>query len=315
MKGCPSLATWLLRLSAGFFAVAANAQVFPDAVFRPALLAPGSIAFSRSGSGDLAVLDHGLRRYVWPGAISRVDRFELNAARRLPWRKDADAVAGLSYERTEFHGAYRAVLEHEEALTLNAQLTQVIDERWRLAAFVRPGYYGTLEDVSAKGLNAPALIYATYEPNHDAAWLFGVSADAFARYPVLPVAGLRWQAGPGCTLALGYPETALTWQASDKLRLRLAMTSAGGSYRAQQRTYSTAGTLVDVREVRAGLGVDWNLCAGCRVSLEAGRVLDREIDLHRRVFSIRGTRANDYRHLKYDGGQANFITVGFAVGL
>jgi hypothetical protein len=138
------------------------------------------------------------------------------------------------------------------------------------------------------------LITATYATRRELAWTFALSLDPFAKISLLPVLGVRWQMAPQWKLELGFPHTALTWQATDSLALRADVSFQGGSYRVRSAPLggsAGADTLLDYREVHAGAGLDYNLGPAITLSVDAGQVIYRRFDYHKLHYDLKGDSA------------------------
>jgi hypothetical protein len=295
--------TMLLGLALTFGGVCA--QQPPSVVFRPPLLDSFAAGYSYSGQNDLTGEYLGSRFPV--GRVS-VHHFEFSASGRTGGPAGLRLAYGLAYALNELRIDNNALLpEWLEELSLNVGLIKVINPEWNAAVFIRPGIYGDLRHTNSKSVNVPVLITANYTRNRDLTWTFALSVNTFSRYPVLPVLGVRWQIDPDWNLSLGFPRTALTWQATDVLSLHAVISFQGGSYRIR-RVFPNVGTLLDYREIRTGLGCEWKLDQSLQLSFETGFVADQRFDYHRRLLRLEGG-SSAYRRWRLDGGQTPYLTL------
>jgi hypothetical protein len=107
------------------------------------------------------------------------------------------------------------------------------------------------------------------------------------------VAGVRWEFTPGWTFALMYPRAGFSWKMTPGLTWQAGLHIDGGGYRVTRNLgvpaagiARLANTRLDVRELRAGLGAEWDLGGGFSLGLEAGVVTDRKFDYPDRNYRL-----------------------------
>ena len=128
-----------------------------------------------------------------------------------------------------------------------------------------------------------------------------------SRRPVLPVAGVRWEFTPGWTFAVMYPRVGLAWKARPGVTWQAGLHIDGGGYRVTQNLGvpapgmpRLANTRLDVRELRAGIGVDWEFGPGLSLGFETGVVTDRKFDFHDRNYRL-DTNGGPFAALSFRG--------------
>ncbi len=264
------------------------AQQPPSAVFRTSLLDSFASNYSSSTKADLS------HQGTVIGAVS-VQHFELSGSGRHEITAGLQFDFGLGYDTNLLDAnAAGRLPDRLSALSANLGLIHPLTPRWTVALFARPGFYGDLLQLDSRSLNAPVLFTAIYAPRRELAWTFALSLDPFAKISVLPVLGVRWQLAPKWNLELGFPHTALTWQASEGLALRTDVVFQGGSYRVRPAVPAgSAGneTLLDYREIRAGAGFDCKLGHATTLSFDAGLVIDRRFDYYKLNYRLNGDSA------------------------
>ena len=259
----------------------------PSTVFRPTLLESSAGNYSYSTKADL-------NRGGVVGAVA-VHHAEVSLSGRHELTAGLQLAYGLGYD-TNLLAADAAVPLPDQltVLSVNLGLIRSLNSEWTAALFARPGFYSDFARLGSRSLNVPVLVTANYTPRPELAWTFALSLDPFAKNPVLPVIGVRWQFAPDWEFALGFPRTGFTWQANADLALRADVSFQGGSYRvmhAPAAAPALAGTLLDYREIRAGAGLDYKLADATTLSLDAGVVTDRRFDYHERNYRLNGDPA------------------------
>jgi hypothetical protein len=281
----------LLRLGLIFSLTALTAAAQPaSATFRSSLLESWSFGYGYSSKGDL-------ERSGPAGAVA-VQRVDLSIAGRRSTAGGIMLVYGFNFTSNELDTAPGTPLPERLAeLSLNLGGSRRLNPAWSLSLFARPGFYG---DFTAIGdsLNLPVLAVANYARSKELVWTFGLNVNPMADYPVLPVAGVRWQFSPAWTFNLGFPQAGFVYQASAKTTWRAGVSFQGGSFRISDNlgvpaagVDRLANTLLDYREVRVGLGADLTLAAGFVLVLDAGMVTDRKFDYYDRDYQLNGEPA------------------------
>ena len=264
------------------------AQQPPSTVFRTSLLGLSSGNYSYSTKADLTHSGAKIGGVaVHHAEVSLSGRHELTAGMQLAY--------GLGYD-TNLLVADAAVPLPDQlsAFSVNLGLIRSLNSEWTAALFIRPGFYSDFDHLGSRSLNVPVLVTANYTPRRGLTWTFALRLDLFAKNPVLPVVGVRWQFAPDWEFALGFPRTGFTWQANTDLALRADISFQGGSYRVMHAPApipALGDTLLDYREIRAGAGLDFNMADATTLSLDAGFVTDRRFDYHELNYRLNGDPA------------------------
>lgn len=258
----------------------------PSATMRPALVE--SLAVDVSSSSSEAVERGGVNHgevAVFTSSVSVSGRCGINPTTSL--------VYGVAFLRHDLDAATPLLPDQLTELSLSVGLRRQFSPAWSGAAFLRPGYYG--EKLAGESFNLPALAMATWVQSPTLTWNFGVNANAFAEYPVLPIAGVRWQFARDWTFNVGFPQSGFSWRAREGVTLRAGVGFNGGSFRVSEERGSPAAgigrltnTFVDFREVRVGAGADIALGDGLMLTVSAGVFTDRKFDYFDRDFVLDG---------------------------
>jgi hypothetical protein len=286
----------LIALAAIFLCVrgTAFAQQPPSTVFHPALLELSAGNYSYSTKSDL---DHG-------GVVGgvAVHHAEVSLSGRHELHDGLQLAYGLAYDTNLLLADATVPLpDNLTVFSVNFGLIRTLDSDWTAALFVRPGFYSDFKQLGSRSLNMPVLLTANWTARPDLRWTFALSYNGFSRNPLLPVLGVRWDFAPEWNLEVGFPRTAVTWQAGDRLALHLDAGFQGGSYRVMRGPAALpalAGTRLDYREIRTGAGLDFKLADATTLSLEAGLVADRRFDYHE-------------SHYRLDGDTAGYLKLSF----
>ena len=263
----------------------------PSATTRPDLLASIDVTASYSSREDIS------RGPTVLGSLA-VDQFGFRASARHAWSEQTTLLYGAAVNTHDFKASLPTLPIPDDLteLSLNLGVQHRYNERWSASVFLRPGFYGDLDDgLDTDALNAPLLALANYARSRDLIWSFGLNVNAFSDNPVLPVVGVRWQFAPDWLFSVGFPRTGLTWKANERLSLRTSVGFSGGSFRLTRNLGSPAAgiarlanTFVDFREVRVGLGADYALTDRASLSLDVGAVTDRKLDYFNKGYRLDG---------------------------
>lgn len=215
-------------------------------------------------------------------------------------------VAGLSYGRLDLDASAGLPLPGTlEELAVRLSWERILSPGVFTVVSARPGFSG--DRLNGDSFNVPVLLLGGFASSRQLVWTFGVNANALSRRPVMPVAGVRWEFTPGWTFAVMYPRVGFTWRARPGLTWQAGLHLDGGGYRVTQNLgvpapgiARLANTRFDVRELRAGVGADWDLGNGCSLGLEAGVVTDRKFDFHDRNYRL-DTNGGPFAALSFKG--------------
>lgn len=203
---------------------------------------------------------------------------------------------GLTYTATILDQTSGTPLPDQlNELGLRLGVSRRLTEQWNAMLSATPGLYGDLEDIDGKTFNIPLLALATYRQSPDLVWAFGARVNVYSDYPVLPIAGVRWQFAPGWSFDVGVPRTGVSWRATEDLTVRGSLTFQGGTYRITENlgvpaggTRRLANTFLDYRELRVGLGAELALGERSSFAFDVGATLDRTFDYFDRDYELDG---------------------------
>lgn len=149
-----------------------------------------------------------------------------------------------------------------------------------------PGIYGT-NHLTWDDVNMPFIAGGTYIYNANVQFIVGVSVDIESKYPVIPVAGLRWKIARDWVLNAVLPEPRLEYDASRSVVVYLGATIKETNFRVDdhfgdaQNNPRLNHAVLTYSEVRAGVGADWKLSSIVTLSAEAGYQPYRTFDFYR----------------------------------
>lgn len=259
-----------------------------SATFRPVLLESYALSYGHTARGDLS--DASVRGTV------EVRHFDFSVTGRTALSQGTVLLHGLAYARNRFAVSGAALLpEAVEEITVSLGVQQVLSARWFIAAYLRPGFYGDGLSFDRRTFNAPLLATAFYTVDRDLSWIFGFSANAAADNPFIPVAGVRWKFAPDWTLNIGFPRAGLSYRAGENLLLHAGATVQGGGYRLTTALGSPGvgrpalgRTWLEYREIRLGLGAEYNLSPRIALTADAGWTVDQRFDYFDRDYKLKG---------------------------
>jgi hypothetical protein len=194
---------------------------------------------------------------------------------------------GAEWERFSFGMPQMSLLPN----TLqSAALVLGFDTQFSDSILVRmeahPGLYGT-NHLSFDEVNVPFIAGGTYIYNSNVQFIVGVSVDIEARYPVIPVAGIRWKLARDWVLNAVLPEPRIEYGASRNVTVYLGATIKETNFRVDQHFGDAQHNpvlnhaVLSYSEVRTGLGADWKLSPIITLTAEAGYQPYRNFDFYR----------------------------------
>lgn len=270
---------------------AAVAVAQPSATMRPDLLASVDFHVSQSSDEEIA------RGPAAVGSVA-VKQYGASVSARRAWSDSTSLIYGAAFNvhDLELSGSFLPLPEDLTELSLNLGVQHRFDPRWSAAVYLRPGFFGDLEEgLNRDSFNVPLLVMATFAHSRDLAWSFGVNANGFSDNPVIPIVGVRWQFAPQWLFSVGFPRTGLAFEVNDRLTLRAGAGFSGGSFRITKNlgvpapgVARLANTFLDFREVRAGVGLDYALGKTSELSLDVGAVTDRKFDYFDKNYRLDG---------------------------
>lgn len=271
-----------------FVLVATVATAQPSATMRPALLASVDVTTSFSSEEEIA------RGATLLGELA-VQHFAVSASGRTPLSAETNLLYGAAYSVHVLDASTALPLPDRLAeLSLNVGVRHQLNPQWTVSVFLRPGFYSDFEDLDGKSFNVPLLALASYGQSRDLIWSFGLSANAFNERAVMPVVGVNWRINPAWSFSVGFPRSGFAWRATEKLTARAGVGFQGGNFRITQNLGPAPGgarlanTYVDFREVRAGVGLDYEFSDAVTLTLDLGAVTDRKFDYFDKDYRLDG---------------------------
>jgi hypothetical protein len=196
---------------------------------------------------------------------------------------------GVEAERYSFgFGGNAAIPDVLESTNLLLGLDTEFSDSFLVRLEAQPGYYGTdVADFGQDTFNVPVVLGGTYIFNSGFQIIFGVSVDAFRKYPVLPGGGVRWRFAPQWTLNAVVPTPRLEYEVNRSLMLYGGADIRATSYRVDKQFGTMRGdpalnhAAITYEEVRTGAGIEWKLTSAITLSAEGGFIPFRNFDFHR----------------------------------
>ena len=275
-----------------FFAASLTAVGFaqPSSVtFRAALIDTLASSYSYSGAGDFK------RGATKIDGIS-MSRFEFSASGRVPVAKGTLFNPGVAYSHTTIETPDNSPLPKTvQEFSANLGVRGLFSKEWAYLVSLRPGLYGDFEKIGSDSFNAPLFLATFYVPNSYITWIFGVTANAFNKRPVLPVLGLRFKFAQDLQFDIGFPRTGLSYALNSDLTLRGGLSLFGGNYRITKNLgvpapgiQSLNNTYLDISEVRGGLGATYKIASNMEVEADFGYTAMRRFEYPDRNYRLTG---------------------------
>ena len=152
----------------------------------------------------------------------------------------------------------------------------------------QPGVYDTeFDNLGYDNFNLPFLIGGTYIYSPNLQLVLGVSVDIERKYPVIPVAGLRWKIAAQWLLEAVLPTPRLQYEMNKDLSLYVGANVKQTSYRVDDDFGSANGipklnhAILTYSEIRTGGGFDWKISPTVTFTGEVGYQPYRNFDFYR----------------------------------
>ena len=196
---------------------------------------------------------------------------------------------GAEWERFSFglpdHAALPDTLQSVSLVTgLDMQFSDSIIVRVE----GQPGVYDTeFDNLGWDNFNFPFLIGGTYIYSPNLQLILGVSVDVERKYPVIPVAGLRWKMAPQWLLEAVLPTPRLEYEMSKDVSVYVGANVKETSYRVDDDFGTANGmpklnnAIMTYSEIRTGGGVDWKISRSVTFTGEVGYQPYRDFDFYR----------------------------------
>jgi len=238
-----------------------------------------------AGSGDI-------ERGRGPGLLSVRDFDETDFRTHFiftPRVKIGILRLGVQTERYSFgfsHNAATPDALHSTAFVIG--LDTEFSDSFLIRLEAQPGFYGTdFDDFGRDTFNAPFILGGAYIFSSSFQLTFGISGDAFRKYPVLPGGGVRWKFAPHWTLNAVLPTPRLEYEINNDIMVYGGADIRSTSYRVDKQFGTLRGDArlnhgaLTYDEVRLGAGFEWKLSSAVKLSVEGGGIPYRTFDFHR----------------------------------
>ena len=152
-------------------------------------------------------------------------------------------------------------------------------------------------DISGDDLNLGLGVVFSYVQSHNVQWLFGLHSDLMSQYPVLPIAGVRWQFADQWTLSLIAPKPRVEYRPMDDLTLFAGGEFLGGAFRVSEKLGIENGNpalnnaRLDYREFRVGGGASYRFTDWLSATVDGGWAIDRRFTYHKQDVLLNGDGA------------------------
>lgn len=195
---------------------------------------------------------------------------------------------GAEWQRYSFSLPANAPLPNTlQALTAVIGFDLQLFNSWLVRIEAQPGFYSGSGNFSANDFNVPFIIGASYIASADLQWIIGVSVDVNRAIPVFPGVGVRWKFADQWVLNAVMPQPRLEYLWSKELTVYGGADLVGSTFRVGPEFGEAHGNprlngaVVDLLEIRAGIGASWKISSWLQADLEAGCVAYRDFNFHR----------------------------------
>lgn len=271
------------------YRIATRAAVLAAAVAAP-LAGAADVFHSYAGWSHSSKAE--LERNGPQGEIA-VNAYTFGLVEKGDWMEGLEGSYGLVWRLFDFDAAPGILLpEQLQSLSLDISAEIQLSPKWWVRGTVSPGVYAQELRFNSKAVNAPGTFLMTFAPNPELELLIGAGFNYFASHRVIPLAGLRWAISETWALSVGLPRTGLAYAPSERLLVHLGATAQGGSYRVQDffalpdPDAPPATTLLDYREIRVGVTLDYAISEHLSINLDGGWVAHRRFEYFRREYRL-----------------------------
>jgi len=255
-------------------------------------LAPGRPG--NTGPGDTSTLD-------WGGSYGQTSDLELNGTEQgesgslnafASYRLRLDTGTPVSWEvGPEFDvftfnpspGVF--IPDRAGSMAMALVVNWRMAEKWHLSVTARPGVYSDFTNLDLEDFNTPVLSVLTYQWNDRLTLGAALSINARNRaLPLIGGVGLRWQMSERWALSLLFPRPRLEVAPNPQWRLWVGGEFKSGAYHLSENFGTRLGApqldseFMEYREIRAGVGAEYQLGEHWRFRVDAGWLLDRRWD-------------------------------------
>ncbi len=161
----------------------------------------------------------------------------------------------------------------------------IVNDRLRVFVSTSPGIYSDLEDVSWEDVTGNAVAGAFWTWSETFQLVIGLRVAPYDRYPVLPLAGFKWQLSEQWSFNVIYPRSGIEYQPLEWLKLYAGAELRGAHYRVSEKFPGTtqdarplAGEWLGYSHLSASVGASFQVAKHASLEIGAGYVLRREFD-------------------------------------
>jgi hypothetical protein len=151
----------------------------------------------------------------------------------------------------------------------------------------QPGVYNSGLDDLSNDFNLPFVIGGTYIYSPDLQIVLGVGVDVERKYPVIPVAGVRWKMARQWVLDAVLPTPRLDFEINRDVTLYAGANVKQTNFRVDDNFGDAHGipklnhAILSYSEVRTGAGFDWKVSPIVTFTGEVGYQPYRNFDFYR----------------------------------
>ena len=233
-----------------------------------------------------------------PAETVSVATYHLGLKTSAPISERTRLFYGLEWTRHELELSNPSWLPHT-LKTLSAPLgfANRLDEHWQFLAMASPLLAGADGGIASAGFDVPVMALANYVVSPELTWSFGLRYGPHSDIKLLPIAGVTWKFAPDWKLVFGWPESGLSYRATERLTLRAVATIQGGDYRLAtdpRPATSRAGASLDkswleYREIRVGIAAEYAFTPMYSLRADFGQVVDQRFEYLSRGVKMKGS--------------------------
>ena len=235
-----------------------------------------------------------------------VSHYEFEAEFSLPAPDSWMLSSELSWKHYKFDltGAVPLPKKLEEiGLDIMAikDLSKSIGPGWSAMAMLNPSFASESAKISGDSFNLMGVAMIGKEVSPTFSWNAGIMGQSRGDTKVMPMLGIRWAFAPDWELALGFPDTSLSYKLSESLTLKVEAEFHGGTYYISKAPAAGLGnTYMDYEEIRVGLSAEYQISKNLSVVVDGGTTAERTFEYYDRNVKLEGKTAGYGRFsLKY----------------
>jgi hypothetical protein len=195
---------------------------------------------------------------------------------------------GAEWERFSFGVPDSAPLPDTlQSVNLVIGLDTQLSDSILIRVEAQPGVYNSGLDDLSNDFNLPFVIGGTYIYSPDLQIVLGVGVDVERKYPVIPVAGVRWKMARQWVLDAVLPTPRLDFEISRDVTLYAGANVKQTNFRVDDNFGDAHGipklnhAILSYSEVRTGGGFDWKVSPIVTFTGEVGYQPYRNFDFYR----------------------------------